>query len=205
MYVNLTAPADADANIEIKLEIIGTVDITNYAIIPAELHAQVIQTYDTSISTQNKITFSSPVEQQNLVIQVENHGNGDDKVTLELTNIPEGLTLSAEAKGFIIGHGDTEYFTITLFPSSILTAGSYNLNLSMYRITTEKEWVSSQNIVVEIQYYPDLYLSYDDIEISKYVPIVGEDISINVTIHNKGDSDARNFSVSIIPITRSGS
>jgi predicted transcriptional regulator len=93
-----------------------------------------------------------------------------------------------------------------MFPSSILTAGEYELALKLYRIQdTEKNEVVSRKLMVEIEYYPDLYISYGDIELSRYSPYSGEDITINVTIHNIGDSDARDVEVLISPITRHGS
>ncbi len=206
LKVNLTAAPDANANTIVEFIVYGSSSIQDSVIIPAELHTRVSQIYQLQLSAADKITFSEPTEQKNFVIGVTNNGNGDDRVAIELKGIPNGLKLSAEAQEFIIGPASTEQLTITMFPSSELIAGEYELALNLYRVTTiDNELVSSQKIIVETQYYPDLYISYGDIELSKYAPYSGEDVIINITIHNIGDSDARNFSVSITPITRHGS
>ncbi len=208
LFFNLTAADDANANTVLELEIVGTTSIPEAVIIPADVKVEVSQTFNSQISAPAKITFSSPNTQENLIIKVNNFGNGDERLSIEIMDIPAGLTLSAEAKEFIIGPGEEEFFTFTVFPSSILTAGNYELNITLHRITEDglkKEWVSSQRLVVEIQYYPDLDISYEDIELSKYTPTQGDEVSINITLRNIGDSDARNFTVKITPRTKSGS
>jgi predicted transcriptional regulator len=206
MYVNLTSPDNADADTVVELPVEGTTSIPDAEIITAELSIKVSRISDIQLSTVSKIIFGSPNEQENLEIAVKNNGNGDERVTLELTGIPEGLNLSSEAKEFIINPGITEFFTITMFPSSRLIAGEYELNISLYRVEGKlEEWVSSRKIVVEIQYYPDLEISWDDIVLSKYKPLRGEEVTINITVRNIGDSDAQNFTVSVIPKTKFGS
>jgi predicted transcriptional regulator len=206
LLVNLTAAADANANTIVEFTIYGSSSIQDAVIIPSELHTKVSQIYELQLSAPDKIAFSSPTDPKNFVISITNNGNGDDRVAIELNGIPNGLKLSAEAQEFIIGPISTEQLTITMFPSSELIAGEYDLILNLYRVKTiENELVSSQKIIVKTQYYPDLYISYGDIELSKYAPCSGEDVIINITIHNIGDSDARNFSVSITPVTRHGS
>jgi predicted transcriptional regulator len=206
MHINLTSPENADADTVLDLTIEGSTSIPDAEIINAELSVKVSRISDIQISTVSKITFDSPNEQENLEIAIKNNGNGDERVTLELTGIPEGLNLSSEAKEFIINPGVTEFFTITMFPSSSLIAGEYELNISLYRVEGKtEEWVSSRKVVVEIQYYPDLEISWDDIELSKYKPLRGEEVTINITMYNIGDSDAQNFTVSVTPKTKFGS
>ena len=208
LEVLLTAPSDAKANLVIDLEIEGTTSSPTAEIIPVDISATVIQNYGIELSAEDKIVLASPVEPRNLEIAITNTGNGDDRVAIELTNVPTGLSLSQEAEEFIIGPGSTDYFTFTMFPSSILTAGEYELNISLYRVkegSLERLWVSSHTLIVDVLYYPDLAVSTGDIELSRYAPANGEDIQINVTVHNKGDSDARNVTVRVYPVTRSGS
>jgi predicted transcriptional regulator len=72
-------------------------------------------------------------------------------------------------------------------------------------LDSKKELVSTRKLTVEIEYYPDLSISYGDIVLSRYSPYDGEDVTINITVHNIGDSDARDIDVIITPITRGGS
>lgn len=206
LLVNLTAPSDAEANDKVDLKIIGTTSNPEAEIIPCEMHATVSQLYGSDFNLIDRIIFASPTEPKNLEVAITNTGNGDDRLAIELKDIPEGLTLSEEAQEFYIAPASTEHLTITMFPSSILTAGEYKLNISLYRISTMgRTWVSSQDLWVEVIYYPDLYVTPGDIETSKYQPTSGEDILINITINNIGDSDGRNIKVSIVPVTRFGS
>ena len=206
LLVNLTAPSDAEANDKVDLELIGTTSNPEAEIIPCKMHATVSQLYGSVFNLIDRIIFVSPKEPKNLEIAITNTGNGEDRLAIELKDIPNGLTLSEEAQEFFIAPASTEHFTVTMFPSSILTAGEYKLNVSLYRISTMgRTWVSSQDLWVEVIYYPDLTISYGDIETSEYQPTSGEDILINITIHNIGDSDARNITISIFPIVRAGS
>jgi DNA-binding MarR family transcriptional regulator len=206
LTVTLTAPSDALANTQIKLEIIGTTSQQDAKIIPAIITVNVQEHFDTTFDTIERMTLDSPLNPMSFDIEIRNDGNVDDRVELTITGIPSGLKLSQESHEFIIVTGKTESLTITMYPSSILTAGEYGLNISLYRITaTGKSWVSSRNLWVDVVYFPDLYISTTNISLSKYVPYSGEDIIINVTVHNIGDSDAREATVSIFPTTRSGS
>ena len=204
--VSLTAPIDAKANTEVQFELEGSTSHQEAIIIPIELSARVSQIYDISFSSIDKITFASPTNPKNLKISIVNDGNGDDRVALEIAGIPTGLNLSQEAQEFFIGPNGKVNITINLIPSSILTAGVYDLNISLYRVkTAAREWVSSQKLAVEVVYYPDLEVSAGDIELSKYTPYNEEDITINVTIHNIGDTDARDITVKVIKVTKHGS
>ena len=206
LIVNLTASSEAKANTIVDLEIIGTTSNPEAEIIPVTLTTSVRQIYATGLSTVDRLVLDSPLDTKNFDITIDNNGNGDDRVRLEITGIPSGLELSQNSQEFIINHGDSASLTITMYPSSILTAGEYKIGISLYRINdTGKTMVSSQDLWVEVRYYPDLTLSMGDIVLSKYVPYSGENVTVNITVHNIGDSDARNFSVSIFPVTRSGS
>jgi predicted transcriptional regulator len=206
LNVTLTAPADAKANTIIQQKIIGTTSNPNAEIFPTTITANVHEIYDISLNSVSRITLESPLTTENFKVTIVNDGNVDDHVELRLTGIPEGLELSMESHEFIISSGKTDSLAITLYPSSILLAGEYELNISLYRVTaTGKEWVSSRSLWVDVKYYPDLTISSGDIELSRYIPYTGEDISINVTVHNIGDSDARDIIVRITPVTRSGS
>ena len=203
LLVNITASSDAKANTNVELSFEGTTSNPDAEIIPVELRCEVDQIQKITFSTIEKITFPSPKDPINVEVSITNNGNGDDRIALELTKVPDGLTLSEEAQEFIISPGSTVLFTVTLFPSSNLTAGIYKLNFSLYRVDSlGHSWVSSQELLVEVVYYPDLYVSTDDIEITPYSPTSGEEVSINVTVHNNGDSDARNIKVRILPITK---
>lgn len=206
LKVNLTAAADATANTKIEIVVEGTTSIPEAKIIPLELITTVTQVYDIAFTTTNKLTLASPIIPTNFDITIQNNGNGNDWISLEITDIPNGLTLSLEVQELIIVPDSTEKITITMYPSSVLTAGEYDLNISLFRVQDLiKSWVSSHKLVVEVVYYPDLSISTGDIELSKYPPMNGEDILINVTVHNIGDSDAAGIKVKIYPITRSGS
>lgn len=205
LTVTLSAPSDALANTLIELEITGTTSASDAQIISATITANVHEIYDTTFSTIDRLTLDSPLDPMSFEINVNNKGNIDDRVELQITGIPSGLKLSHESQEFIIVTGKTEAHTIIMYPSSILTAGEYELNISLYRITTAgKTWMSSQDLWVDVVYYPDLAIDEEDIELSKYVPYSGEDVLINITVHNNGDSDARNIIVSIIPVVRAG-
>jgi DNA-binding MarR family transcriptional regulator len=206
LYVNISAPSTAQADTELIFELIGTTSNPECEIIPAELITHVTQIFDTRLTAANRLALDSPLDPKNFDINIINDGNGDDKVELELADIPTGLDLSQASQRFIIANGDTDSLTITLYPSSILTAGEYKLTVNLYRIgDSGKTLVSSQDLWVDVNYYPDLEISMGDIELSKYAPSCGEDITVNVTVHNVGDSDARNIKVDVFPVTKSGS
>ncbi len=206
LTVTLSSPADAEANDIIELEIIGSTSNPNTQIIEADLTARVKQIFDISFHTASRVVLDSPLDTKTFGITVENNGNSDEHVELKITGIPSGLELSQESQEFIINNGETDSLTITMSPSSLLIVGEYKLNMSLYRINPAGMiWVSSQILWVEVRYSPDLYIDWEDIELSKYVPYRGEDVFINITVHNIGDSDARNFTISIFPITRWGS
>jgi len=208
LLFNLTSSSFAKAKTEIKTMVVGTTSIAEAKIIPLELKTTVTQLYGIEINTLDKIIFDSPVISKSLEIEISNTGNGEDRIALEITNIPSGLSISKEADEFIIGPGSKQYLTINLYPSSILTAGVYNLNISAYRVdekTLTRTWVSSYELNLEVVYYPDLDISYGDIVLSKYSPQTGDDVLINITVHNIGDSDARNITVRVVPVTRFGS
>jgi uncharacterized membrane protein len=188
LMINLTAPSDAKADTVVELEIIGSASNPDTYIISAKLRAKVDEIHEITFSMIDKITFPSPKDPKNVEVTITNNGNGDDRIALELSKVPNGLTLSEEAQEFMISPGSTVQFTITLFPSSNLTAGIYKLNFSLYRVDSMgRNWVSSQELLVEVIYYPDLFVSTGDIEISPYSPTSGEEVSVNVTVHNNGD------------------
>ena len=205
LTITLTAPSDAKANTLIELEIVGTTSASDAQIISATITANVHEIYDTTFSTVDRIILDSPLNPKSFDINVKNKGNLDDRIELQITGIPSGLKLSHESQEFIILNGETEIHTITMHPSSILTAGEYKLDINLYRITTEgKTWVSSKDLWVDVVYYPDLFICSADITMSKYIPYSGEDVFVNLTVHNHGDSDARNVTVSILPTVRGG-
>lgn len=206
LNVTLGAPIGAKANTLIELEIIGTTSDPNAVIIPAELSANVHEIFDISLNVENHITLESPLDPANFEVSIINIGNIDDRVELRIMDVPSGLELSLYSQEFMIPSGKTDSLTITMYPSSILTAGESKLNISLFRVNNAgKEWVGSHSLWVEVNYYPDLYISMGDIELSKYTPTSGENIKINITLHNLGDSDARDVVIKVTPITKAGS
>jgi DNA-binding MarR family transcriptional regulator len=206
LKVDVTAPSNSEANTEITLFIEGSTSNSAAKILPVELTTIVGSIYDIKLTAPSKLILDSPINPVNFEIVITNHGNVNDWVSLELTEVPDGLEMSLEVQEFIILPDSSQKITVTMLPSSILTAGDYSINISLFRVTDlVKTWVSSQDLVVEVVYYPDLYISMGDIELSKYSPSNGENVSINITVHNKGSTDARNITVGIFPVTRSGS
>jgi len=144
----------------------------------------------------NKNSYA-PNEQITVVAYVQDNGTPLSKVNVNASiSRPDGTnsTIQLYDDGL---HNDNQ--TNDGIYANVYT----NTNVSgVYYITTSAngmirndsfERTAFNNAWVEL--YPDLTITSSDINFSNDIPIPGENITINATIHNIGDADANNTSI----------
>jgi len=73
--------------------------------------------------------------------------------------------------------------------------GIYHITVSTTGTLDGEEFERQAFTTVWVEQYPDLTLTSSDIYFSKDLPLPGENVTINATIHNIGDADANNASI----------
>lgn len=74
-------------------------------------------------------------------------------------------------------------------------SGTYDITVSATGAVDGEDFARQAFTTVWVERYPDLALTSSDIHFSNDMPIAGENITINATIHNIGDSEANNASI----------
>lgn len=73
--------------------------------------------------------------------------------------------------------------------------GTYDIAITASGTVDDERFAREAFATVWVEQYPDLTLSDSDIYLSNNNPDPGEEITINATIHNVGEADARNASI----------
>ncbi|NMG83780.1 MAG: hypothetical protein GIS02_06220 [Methanosarcinales archaeon] len=73
--------------------------------------------------------------------------------------------------------------------------GTYDITVTASGIFNEEQFERVVFTTIWVEQYPDLTLNASDISFSSETPTVGENITINATIHNIGEANATNASI----------
>ena len=147
-------------------------------------------------SSQNRYVYR-PNEQINITTNLTNSGTAVTGALLVASikrpdNTTETITLYDDGS-----HSDNEsndgIYANTYTNTSLW--GTYDITITASGILNEEEFEREAFTTVWVEQYPDLTLNASDISFSNETPTVGENITINATIHNIGEADANNASI----------
>ncbi len=207
LTVTITAPLNTPAGTEYSFLVKGSVSDNEVVIIPIEVTVIVKQLYNLTIESPDSIQISFPDISRNYPIALKNIGNGHDRIELVITKTPDFTEVRLSNQIIMIGSNEYENITITLTPTIQTALGTHQVAIQVYRIKESgtKELIQELTTAINIQYRPDLAISYEDLEFSDYYPIEYEEIYINATVYNTGDASATNVTIVLTPQAKGGS
>ena len=207
LTVTITAPLKAPAGSKFSFLAEGSVSGDEVVIIPIEVSVFVEQLYNISIDSPATIQIDFPEVSRNYPIAIKNIGNGNDKIELQITETPAFSKVRLSNQKISIGSNEYENITVTITPTIDTPLGTHQICIQAYRLkdSAAKVLIQELTTAINIQYRPDLTINYEDLEFSDYYPIEYEEIYINATIYNNGDTSATNVTIILTPQAKGGS
>jgi pimeloyl-ACP methyl ester carboxylesterase len=117
-------------------------------------------------------------------------------VTASIERPDESIETIALYDDGLHGDGEANDGVYTNFYANTVTSGTYGITVSANGTADSVEFARQAFATVWVEQYPDLTLTSSDINFSDNAPVSGGNITIEATIHNIGNAEAGNATVS---------